>query len=73
MLLKNDKSECKQTFDNSFDTLDIDVNGLFLDALLTNILGDNLEIYFKEGNNYIVFKSIENPDHTALITTVKRR
>jgi DNA polymerase III sliding clamp (beta) subunit (PCNA family) len=73
MLLKNDKSECKQTFDTSFDNLDVDVNGVFLDALLTNILGDNLEIYFKEGNNYIVLKSVENPDHTALITTVKRR
>jgi DNA polymerase III sliding clamp (beta) subunit (PCNA family) len=73
MLLKNDKSECTQTFDASFDTLDVDVNGMFLDSLLTNIVGDNLEIHFKEGNNYIVFKSVENPDHTALITTVKRR
>lgn len=73
MLLKNDKSECAQTFDASFDTLDVDVNGMFLDALLTNIVGDNLEIHFKEGNNYIVLKSVENPDHTALITTVKRR
>lgn len=72
-ILKNDKSECTQTFDVTFDDLDVDVNGVFLDALLANILGDTLEIHFKKGNNYIVLKSTENPDHTALITTVNRR
>lgn len=73
VFLKNDKAECTQTFDQDFDDLDVDVNGVVLDSLLANIIGENLEILFKDGNNYIVFRSAENSDHTALITTVKRR
>jgi DNA polymerase III sliding clamp (beta) subunit (PCNA family) len=74
LLLKNDVVESSQEFDDPFEsTLDIDINGEFLDSILYNFVGEKLELHFTEGNNYVVFKSPENDKHTALLTVVKRR
>lgn len=74
LTLKNDRVESTQEFDVPFETtIDVDVNGEFLDSILRDFIGENLEIHFREGNNYIVFKSPENVKHTALLTVVKRR
>ena len=74
LTLRNDKVESVQTFDESFTAnLDIDVNGEVLDSILRDFIGDDIEIHFTEGNNYIVFKSPENEKHTALLTVLKRR
>jgi DNA polymerase III sliding clamp (beta) subunit (PCNA family) len=72
--LKNDRVEYIQEFDVPFGkSIDIDINGEFLDSILKDFIGAELEIYFREGNNYIVFRSPENSKHTALLTIVKRR
>lgn len=74
LYLKNDKMESEQRFDAPFEhSLKIDANGMFLDSLLKDFVGDNLEVHFTEGNNYVVFKSVEFPNHTALLTLLKRR
>jgi len=74
LTLKNDRVESIQEFDEPFDNdLDVDVNGEFLDSILTDFMGENLHIHFNDANNYIVFQSVENPSHTTLLTTIKRR
>lgn len=74
LMLKNDRLEATHDFDNSFEfDLDVDVNGAYLASLLRDFGGENLEIYYKEGNNYIVFKSDDDTYHTALLTVVQRR
>jgi len=74
LTIANDRVESVQTFDESFaKDLDIDVNGEFLDSLLRNFIGENLQIHFTEGNNYLVFKSPDNEKHVALLTVIKRR
>jgi len=74
LTLKNDRVEAVHEFDNNFNSvLDVDVNGVFLASMLKDFIGDNLEIHFTKGNNYITFKSENDSNHIALITTVKRR
>lgn len=74
LVLTNDRLEAVHEFDNSFEFgLDVDVNGAYLASLLRDFGGENLRIYYKEGNNYIVFKSDSNMNHTALLTVVQRR
>jgi len=74
LTLKNDRVESVQEFEDPFGTdLDIDVNGEYLDSILRDFFNEELELYFTEGNNYIVFRSPENCKHTALLTIVKRR
>ncbi len=74
LTLKNDVAEAVHTFDDAFgDNLDIDVNGVFFDSLLKDMFGSTLEILFRPGENYFVVKSVEYPDHTALITVIRRR
>lgn len=72
--LKNDRVESDQKFDIPFEnSLSVDVNGMFLESLLRDFIGDNIEINFKDGNNYIIFKSVEFPNHTSLITVLRKR
>jgi len=74
LTLRNDIVESVQDFNDPFEAnLDIDVNGEFLDSILSGFAGEKLELHFTEGNNYIVFKSPESDKHTALLTVVKRR
>lgn len=74
LTLRNDRVESVHKFDDPFGIdIDIDVNGEFLDSILKDFIGAELELYYKEGNNYIVFKSPDNAKHTALLTVVKRR
>jgi len=74
LMLKNDRVEATHEFDNDFSGgLDVDINGVFLASMLRDFMGDNLEIHFTEGNNYIIFKSEDDDNHVALITVVKRR
>ena len=74
LTLRNDVVESVQDFNDPFEAdLDIDVNGEFLDSILSGFAGEKLELHFTEGNNYIVFKSPESDKHTALLTVVKRR
>ncbi len=74
LTLKNDRVESVQEFEEIFGAnIDIDVNGEFLDSILKDFFGEQLEIHFTKGNNYIVFRSPENTKHTALLTVVKRR
>lgn len=74
LTLRNDIVESVQDFNDPFEAnLDIDVNGEFLDSILSGFVGEKLELHFTEGNNYIVFKSPESDKHTALLTVVKRR
>ncbi len=72
--LKSTKSEFTQEFDAEFETsLDVDVNGLFFESLLKDFIGSTIELWFSPSANYIVMRSSESPNHTALITLVKRR
>lgn len=72
--LKNDKIESEQEFDEPFEyDFAFDANGVFMDSLLRDFAGDNLEVHFTEGSNYVVFKSVEYSDHSALISVLKRR
>jgi len=74
LTLKNDRAESVQEFDGAFeDSLDVDVNGMFLDSILADFIGENLNINFNDELNYVVFQSVENPSHTTLLTTLKRR
>jgi DNA polymerase III beta subunit, central domain len=74
LFLKNDVVETTQNFEEPFGhELDIDINGEFLDSILTDFGSENLEIHFTPGVNYLVFKSPEDNKHTALLTVVKRR
>jgi len=73
--LKNDRVEVENTFAEAFETnLDVDVNGEYLASILKDFnKGENIEIRFVEGESYLVFKSIEDDKHTALLTIVHRR
>jgi DNA polymerase III sliding clamp (beta) subunit (PCNA family) len=74
LFLKNDVIETSQNFDEPFgEELNIDINGEFLDSILTDFYSENLEIHFTPGVNYIVFKAPDDHKHTALLTIVKRR
>jgi DNA polymerase III sliding clamp (beta) subunit (PCNA family) len=74
LLLKNDLVESVQDFDTPSSVgLDIDINGEYLDSVLSDFTSKELEVHFTTGNNYIVFKSPESDKHTALLTVVKRR
>jgi DNA polymerase-3 subunit beta len=74
LTLKNDRVEAVHEFGEPFGTdLDVDVNGEFLGSILRDFIGNDLEVHFTEGNNYVVFKVKDNPDHNALLTIVKRR
>ena len=73
--LKNDRVEVENPFDEPFGTnLDVDVNGEYLASILKDFnKGEDIEIRFIEGESYLVFKSIEDDKHTALLTIVHRR
>jgi len=74
LVFKNDRVEALHEFDDPFEfNLDIDINGEFLASILKDFVGDVLEVHFMEENNYVVFKSADNDNHTALLTVVKRR
>lgn len=72
--LRNDKTESVQTYDEGFGfSLDIDVNGLFMESLLRDFRDDKLIVHFQAGNPYIVFQSPTNVNQTSLISLLKRR
>jgi len=53
--------------------LDVDVNGEFLLSLLNKIPGDNLDICFMEGKNFIIFREQGNDNLTSLLSIVRRK
>lgn len=74
LILKNDQLEAVHEFDDVFESdLEFDVNGAYLASILKDFSGDNLKIYYENEDIYIVIKSEEADDHTALLTTLKRR
>lgn len=74
IVLKNDRVESEQESETPFENeLDIDVNGEFLDSLLKDFMSEFVEIHFTPGNNYVVFKSADNPNQKSLLTIVRRR
>lgn len=74
LTLRNDRVESVHEFGDTFEhELDTDINGEFLDSILNDFIGEDLSITFAKDNNYIVFQSVENPSHTSLLTTIKRR
>jgi DNA polymerase III sliding clamp (beta) subunit (PCNA family) len=74
LTLKNDRIEVTHEFEQPFEyNFDIDVNGTFLLSMISNFIGSNLEICFMDNNSSVIFKSKENPDHTALLTRLRRR
>lgn len=74
LFLKNDRVDSEQRFDEDFGSeLDVDVNGVTLESLLKDFICDVVNIDFTPGNNYIVISDPDNENHTALLTTVKRR
>lgn len=74
LIMNNDVVESVQEFDTIFeDSLDIDINGAFLDSILNDFSSELLELHFTKGNNYIVFKSPDSDKQSALLTVVKRR
>jgi DNA polymerase III sliding clamp (beta) subunit (PCNA family) len=74
LTLKNDRIEIKHEFEQPFEyDLDIDINGAFLLSMITNFVGSQLEICFIDNGKPVVFKSKESPDHTALLTLLRRR
>lgn len=74
LTISNDRVESVHDFVDTFEhELDLDINGEFLDSILNDFIGETLSITFSDGNNYIVFQSVENSNHTALLTTIKRR
>jgi len=74
VVLKNDKVESEQESTVTFeDELDIDINGEFLDSLLKDFMSEFIEIHFTPENNYVVFKSADDPNQKSLLTIVRRR
>ena len=74
MMLKNDRVEAVHEFDYQFEhDLDVDINGSYLLSMITNFIGENLEICFIDNNKPIIFRSKDNPDHTALLMLLRRR
>jgi DNA polymerase III sliding clamp (beta) subunit (PCNA family) len=72
--LKSDKAEFDQNISETCaSNVDIDVNGTYFESLLRDFAGDHVDIYYSAGNNYVVFRATDNPDHSALLTVVKRR
>jgi len=66
--------ESEEEFKENFGSvLDIDINGVLLESVLRGIRGENLDIMFTSDANYIVMRSVEYPNQTALLTTLKRR
>lgn len=74
MLLKNERVEIEQEFEEEFEqSLDIDVNGAFLNDLLANFGGDVLRLYFSDSNSPIIIRSGVDDDRTVLLTNLRRR
>lgn len=74
LTIANDKFEAFQEFENTFEhNFAFDINGEYLDSILKDFSSDHIELYFKEGVKYIVFKDPNSRKHAALITTLKRR
>ena len=72
LCIKSDVFEATQDFDTPFDCeLDVDFNGKFLDSMLSFFSGE-IEVCFTNESNYVVFRSVENPEHNALLTVLKR-
>jgi DNA polymerase III sliding clamp (beta) subunit (PCNA family) len=72
--LKSDKAEFVQTVDNTCtQDVDVDVNGLYFESLLKDFATESVDICHDVGTNYMVFRSPDDPDHSALLTVVKRR
>jgi len=74
MLLKNDRLEVVHEFDYKFEhNLDVDINGVYLLAMITNFVGKTLEICFIDNNRPLIFRDKENIDNTALLMLLRRR
>jgi DNA polymerase III sliding clamp (beta) subunit (PCNA family) len=74
LILKSDKADFVQAIQEKCESsVDIDVNGTYFESLLKDFAGELVDIHYSVGNNYIVFRAADNPDHSALLTIVKRR
>jgi DNA polymerase III sliding clamp (beta) subunit (PCNA family) len=74
MILRNDRAESIQEIEVPDGlTLDIDVNGVYLSSLLTELVGDRLDICYVDGDNPIIFKPYGDDSHKVLLGHLRRR
>lgn len=74
IVLTNERIEIEQEFDEPFEhSLQMDVNGHFLNDMLLNFVGDTINLRFKDENNPLIFGSGVDDKHTVLLTNLRRR
>ena len=74
LTLKNDRIEAVHKFDEEFAyDLDIDINGAFLLSMISDFIGEYLEICFIDNAKPVIFRAKDNEDHTSLLMLLRRR
>jgi len=74
LTLRNDKIEAVHEFESPFEhSLDIDVNGMFLLQIMSDFVGEYLELCFVDNVKPLIFRAKDNPDHTSLLMLLRRR
>lgn len=74
LTLKNDRIEAVHKFDEEFEyDLDVDINGSFLLSMISDFIGEYLEICFVDNTKPVIFRVKDNQDHTSLLMLLRRR
>jgi len=74
LTLKNSRIEVVHEFDDEFEhELNIDLNGTFLLQIVSDFIGEYIEICFTDNVGSISFRAKDNPDYASLLMLLRLR